>query len=133
MATFIQLIKIVLLVVNVLLWSAIGLFFWIPLLVRSTAVFSAAILSSAMAGSRPDGAVHTLHTAIEFYPKGFSLIFESLFARKASGNVTVQLHFWKLLLELLWASFVWIVSVLAITGDLMVWLVFLSRKIAEFI
>jgi len=64
--------------VVLLVWSILGFYLWIPLLIRTCATFSFAIVSSAVAGHDISGAERALASAMGFYTRGFTVIYQSV-------------------------------------------------------
>ena len=62
----------------IIIWSFVGLFFWIPLLGRVTTAFSAAIFSSVLKGGSTHNAQMQLDKASKFYINGFIKINQSI-------------------------------------------------------
>lgn len=114
-------IKGPILVLTLVVWALVGLIFWIPLLARSTAVFSVGVLRAAL-GHR-DALVYgqQLEGAIAFYPDGFRRTFEALAGRAGDDGDDWEperpLPLGRFLGEVLWTAVFWI-AVLAILAAL---------------
>jgi hypothetical protein len=61
-----------------LIWSVVGFYLWIPLLIRTCAAFSAAIIGTVVSGHDMSRAERALNEAIVFYSKGFAVITQSI-------------------------------------------------------
>jgi hypothetical protein len=93
------------------LWMVIGLFFWIPMLSRGVASFTAAVVQSAIRGgalSETDGA-EALGQSIDFFPNGFRdvMLAASLRGQEAYPPPEGTLRPVRLLGETIWAFVVW--------------------------
>lgn len=64
-------------VLATIIWAVVGLLVWIPLLVRTTAVYCAAVTFYAIGGTKARGLASMLPDAISFYGRGFQRIEES--------------------------------------------------------
>ncbi|MDP1591333.1 MAG: hypothetical protein Q8M07_26500 [Prosthecobacter sp.] len=72
-----------------LVWSIIGFYLWIPLLIRMCAAFSVAIVGAVVSGHDMSPAERALSEAIGFYFRGFSVIYQSV--RRVWDGKTTQL------------------------------------------
>ncbi|MDP1591334.1 MAG: hypothetical protein Q8M07_26505 [Prosthecobacter sp.] len=61
-----------------LMWCLLGFYLWIPLLIRTCAAFSFAIVSAAVSGHDISGAERALSSAMGFYTRGFTVIYQSV-------------------------------------------------------
>lgn len=105
----IWLIKGPILLLTLGIWTVVGLVFWIPLLARSTAVFSTGILLSTLAGRGAYAYGRQLDMAISFYANGFRHIIESLTKQHTVETpIDPPLPIWRFLGESLWATVFWI-------------------------
>ena len=92
-------------------WSVLGVLFWIPLLVRTIAQVSAALLSSVLTGSSLIPAKHALSQAVAFYSMGFrhavSLLSDE--AESPAASLT-DAGLWRVIGEVLYAASFWIAT-----------------------
>lgn len=93
------------------LWSIIGFLFWIPLLVRTVAVFSAGILYATL--TREDPAVYgrQLQTAVTFYADGFRRTVMALSVRADANGAAPKgppFRVARFLVEIAWAGVFWV-------------------------
>lgn len=72
-----------------MVWSIIGFYLWIPLLIRMCAAFSIAIVGAVVSGHDMSLAERALSEAIGFYFRGFSVIYQSV--RRVWDGKTTQL------------------------------------------
>lgn len=61
-----------------LVWSLLGFYLWIPMLIRTCAAFSLAIVGAVVSGHDMSRAERALSAAIGFYTRGFSVIYQSV-------------------------------------------------------
>lgn len=64
--------------INVGIWAVVGLICWIPLLARSTAALSGAILVSTFTKTDPSHLKEKFENAVSFYSRGFAAIYRVL-------------------------------------------------------
>lgn len=114
------LIKLPILVLVVVIWTVLGLAFWIPLLARSIAVYASTVLLANIAGGSSEVAGHRLQLAVRFYADGFRNIIDSLYRtngpRDDSGSSGLNLG--RLLTEAVWTALFWIGVILVFKGIL---------------
>jgi len=67
-------------VLAAVIWSVVGLFFWIPLLAKATTIFTFSLLTHAIIQRQIVGAANNLQLAITYYISGFYNIFRTLTA-----------------------------------------------------
>ena len=124
------LIKGPILLLTLAIWSVVGLVFWIPLLARSTAVFSAGVLLAAL--SRGDASAYgrQLQGAISFYADGFRQTIDALWVESADNRnvASPSLHIARFVGESLWAALFWL-GVLFALENLGMGLVFFDEAI----
>lgn len=63
-------------------WSLIGLFLWIPKLVRAVLAFSVSLVQSTVAETDAHAAGRRLRSAADFYTRGFGTAWESVRVRR---------------------------------------------------
>jgi hypothetical protein len=103
-------ITLAVLFVLLAVWSIVGAFFWIPLLLRAMIRYSLSLVQSVFVGQRPDGAARILRDALSFYRRGFVVAVETVTKEKIDGEKKEDPQTGnRLLLELLWAVPVWYV------------------------
>ena len=102
-------IRTVIKVVSLAIWGIIGFIFWIPLLVRVTAVFSGAILIYAVNNQDTSPLRTYLDSAIGFYDRGFRIINSTLAPDYSSGEQSSMppVSLGRLMLELSTALVFW--------------------------
>jgi hypothetical protein len=102
--------------INLAIWSVVGLVCWIPLLARSTAALSGAILISTFTKSDPSHLKEKFENAVSFYARGFDAIHRVLgegrekFARRNSdtGAVPTPKTNWdQIIKEIIWTLVFW--------------------------
>jgi hypothetical protein len=67
-------------------WTIIGLFYWIPMLARSSAWFSVALMVAAVNNKAATSAARALDHAASFYVRGYQSIVRTLFALFAAED-----------------------------------------------
>ncbi len=99
--------------VNLAIWSVIGFLCWIPLLFRSTAALSAAIMVSTLTQADTSHLRTSYENAVNFYSRGFQTIFNILgpqtrHLQQSAGNAPRTAIQWdRVLVEFLWSSLFW--------------------------
>jgi len=93
------------------LWLIIGLFFWIPMLGRGVASFTAAVVRSAITAtvlSETDGA-QALDQSIDFFPNGFRdvMLMAKLRGQESYSPPEGTLRPERIVGEVIWAVVVW--------------------------
>ncbi len=106
-ASFVKPVRYAIYIVSLAIWAVVGFFFWIPVLVRTTASFSAAILYAALTGSPSRQFGQLLNAAITFYFSGFSRISDAMFASEGAGADLPPFRLMQFLSEIVWAVFFW--------------------------
>ena len=109
-------IRIIVQLVSLAIWSIVGFVFWIPLLFRVTAVFSGAILVYAVNNQDTTPLRTYLDSAIGFYDRGFKIINSTLSDNYSPGPHSYVPHvsLYRLFLELittfvLWGAMGWVI------------------------
>jgi hypothetical protein len=97
------------------IWSVVGVFFWIPLLTRTVAVYCFVVTAAAITGQRTHGLAKMLREATVFYAQGFRRIIES-FDDDDPGTPREPLNVPRVVLECAWALFFWACVVTAAWG-----------------
>lgn len=102
-------VRLAILLVTAAVWAIIGFIFWVPLLARSTAVFSALILYVTLTNQDHTRLGYQLEVATRFYIEGFRRIFESLFKRVGAPPTgePIKLQPLRVLLETMWTIGFW--------------------------
>jgi hypothetical protein len=105
---FIGLVKIVVLLIVLVMWTVFGFLLWIPFLTRMMLVFMAAVVTSIYTNKDPSFAKQGLESGITFYSRGFQTIFSSM------GNsvdrqqfVREDINVRRVLLEVVFAIIFW--------------------------
>ena len=92
-------------------WSVIGLFLWIPRLLRAVLIFSVALVQSTVVETGAESAGRRLRSAANFYRRGFVGAVESIRSprgrRKGDSDEDRGIEPWLILGETAWALFVW--------------------------
>ena len=78
MSTFAIILIFPFVVLAAVMWSVVGLFFWIPLLAKATTIFTFSLLTHAIIQREIVGAANNLQLAVTYYISGFSNIFRTL-------------------------------------------------------
>jgi hypothetical protein len=111
----INLIRVVVILIVLAIWTVIGLILWIPLLTRMIAYFSSAVAMESLTKTDIRHAQQRLNFAIEFYIQGFRKIIDVL-AKKDSAeielnNATHNLgwseYFKRVGIEIIWTIIFW--------------------------
>lgn len=104
-------VRFVILLITATVWAVIGFIFWVPLLARSTAVFSALILYVTLTNQDHRILGYQLEIATKFYIEGFRRIFEALYrpADAPPEGKPIDLQPWRIALETLWTVSFWFV------------------------
>jgi len=106
-------------------WGVIGFIFWIPLMTRTIASFSASVVLAMLSHGTIHQNKHALEYSIKFYPMGFSLIDKTLNNTQAdvdeseyrSRSISVLGNggIMRVGLEFLWSSIFWIITLATIS------------------
>lgn len=92
-------------------WSIIGLFLWIPRVVRAVLLFSVALVQSTMAETGAEHAGRRLRSAANFYRRGFVGAVEAIRSpreeTKEEAAAGLGIDGRLILRESAWALFVW--------------------------
>ncbi|MCF3630662.1 hypothetical protein RJ527_13365 [Thalassospiraceae bacterium LMO-SO8] len=106
-------IRFCVLIISLAIWFVVGVAVWIPLLCRSVASFSFAILHSTITGVGVTREAAMLNKAVIFYIDGFTRIVDAIRASASSSDEQSdeQFHFdWlRLAIEIGWAATFWAV------------------------
>ena len=99
-------------VIVLAVWSIVGLYLWIPLLIRTSIAYSAAVVGSVLSGNSLVHAERALNEAIVLYIKGFTLIIGSLRriltdAINVPTAATVPVSWKRALIEFVMATLMW--------------------------
>lgn len=93
------------------LWAVIGILLWIPFIFRIMLSYFAAVVVSVYRGRDIAGAEQALNYAITFYSRGFSRIYNSIYARESENTAPAapgrELDVWKSILDVLFAVAFW--------------------------
>ena len=117
LTNIIKFIKIVAMLISLAVWAVIGFVFWVPLLARSIFAFSISVLYVTLTRQNPTSIGYQLSTAASFYVMGFVNIIEAIFpedSAETSEEEDFEVHFGRLLLEILWSAFCWITLLLSL-------------------
>lgn len=100
--------------INLAIWAIIGFICWIPLLARSTAALSGAILISTLTKSDPSHLRQGFENAVSFYSRGFDAINRVLGEgrgkerRAGDAAASAPKYNWEQVLkEILWTLIFW--------------------------
>lgn len=116
---FISVVKMIVLVLLITTWTIIGFIFWIPLLARSTAMFSGLVVYVTISGTSSQVPAYYLQRSIRFYTDGFGIIFESIHGNQDTKNlepsfgpneidyISILSKLGRFMLEILWTSIFW--------------------------
>jgi hypothetical protein len=104
------LIRNLILVSSLMCWLVVGLIVWIPLLIRSIAVFIVAILHAALTNEPSNSAAELLNKSISFYIDGFRRICEA-FKSADTQPIRANIHLLRLFTEIGWALFFWLMTI----------------------
>lgn len=105
MEILVKLIMVAVLVVTLAIWAIVGLVFWIPLLMRATTVFAAALVPAAFSHRGISQLHDGLQNASGFYFRGFKYAFDA-FNDEPDGS-SEPLRLGRVLLEMLWTAAFW--------------------------
>ncbi len=108
----IKLIWLVLFLFTTAIWSVVGFIFWIPLLARSTAVFSSLILYVTLTNQDHHALGYQLEIAARFYVDGYRHIYDVFYdgpANPPPSGKPLELEPWGILLVTLWTIGFWVV------------------------
>ena len=124
MGTILSTIRMGVLCVVIGLWIPIGLFFWIPLLVRATAVFAVGVLYSLLV-SQPREYCERLRVPLDiamgFYVEGFQRVLHTLYPEEliSIGNggdgktlQQIKVPLDRFIGELVWTAIFWFTTLL---------------------
>jgi hypothetical protein len=87
MSIFAKMLIFPFVVLAAVIWSVVGLFFWIPLLAKATTIFTFSLLTHAIIQREIVGAANNLQLAITYYISGFFNIFRTLTTIGNPGSV----------------------------------------------
>lgn len=112
-----EIVTWVVLSVCLVAWAVVGLFLWVPRLLRAMVVFSVRLVQSTLTESTAEAAGRSLRSAANFYRRGFLVAVESIRshgetdegekAEGSDGDVGVEPGL--LVRETVWAIVVWYV------------------------
>lgn len=71
-------IRAMVLVLSIVLWSLIGFLVWVPLLLRAVVLMSGAVLYSSLLKRDTGRAEARLQHAMEFFPRGYERLFAAI-------------------------------------------------------
>jgi hypothetical protein len=108
MEALIKAVMFLVLLVTLAIWAVVGFIFWIPLLTRATTIFALLLLPAALTHQDLSGIRHGLEAACGFYFRGFRSAVAAIY--EPSESVPVQIHFWRVLIEMFWAAAFWLVT-----------------------
>lgn len=98
-------------VVLLFVWCLVGLAYWIPLLVKATALFTGSVIHSVIRGDVKEAGngSEALQRAVSFLPIGFASIIDAAHRRwqPDNGRHVGNLRVGRLFGETLWAVAVW--------------------------
>lgn len=114
-------IQVVILIVTMVLWTVIGLIFWVPILFRSTASLTGGILYCTITQTDPDYLKASFQNAVSFYARGFEAIRfvfsdKTNASPKSSPGDTHDGKWWRTIIEMVWAAIFWGATYIAIFG-----------------
>jgi hypothetical protein len=100
-------------------WAVVGLFLWIPRVLRAVLAFSVALVHSTLTETTAEPAGRSLRSAANFYRRGFVSAVESIRppspeeaeAHEDGPGATGSVRSAPIIRETAWAIFVWYVAV----------------------
>ena len=100
-------------------WAVVGLFLWIPRVLRAVLAFSVALVYSTLTETTAEPAGRSLRSAANFYRRGFVSAVESIRppspeeaeAHEDAPGATGSVRSAPIVRETAWAMFVWYVAV----------------------
>lgn len=95
------------------IWAPVGFFLWIPLLLRTTIIFSGLVVHGAVTGQYSHAIRATLEAAIDFWFVGFRMAYATVLGSSYSPEqpATEQpsgIQLARVVVEMFWAAFVWL-------------------------
>jgi hypothetical protein len=113
------LVRVAVLAICVLAWSIIGLVFWIPLLTRETAMFSARVMHASITQQSMRDSSNGLEVAASFYINGFVTAIKAVgFGSSSSPSENIRPRLLILLFESAWTAITWFVIFLLMGNSL---------------
>lgn len=110
-AFIVSMVKLSVVILTTVIWIPLGFFFWVPLLGRSVAIFSVMVLFSALTRTDARLIQQQLEQSIEFYPRGFRIIFDVLASPLTNSTTHETIPLGKfarhIVVELIWAGLFW--------------------------
>lgn len=106
---FVKAVRVILLVFLGIVWAIVGFVFWIAVLSRAFAAYSAVLTYAIISGTDPHAAARLLTSTIALYPRGFRLIGNAMVSDPPPGkklDISIA-GICKVILELLWVTFFW--------------------------
>lgn len=101
----IYIIRVLVTLLVLVIWTIMGFVFWIPLLLKMIAYFSSMITISTFRNIQIKAAQDRLNFAIEFYVVGFVKILDIL-KRKNFQEIKLEdiapVNFWDLFISIIW-------------------------------
>lgn len=102
-------------------WFFLGLFFWIPLMARTTVLFTGMAFYDTLVGGQEhvEHGRRALDYAIRFWPEGFGRIRDALDKRGAALGDLPELsaiNWQRVIFELFWAVALWAVFIAGFAG-----------------
>jgi hypothetical protein len=100
-------------------WGILGLFFWIPLLVRVIASFCGSLAYNMIVNdpNNIQNSKHSLELAIGFYSKGFESIHSTIYGthQGQASNTAQEFHLMSFLFQVIWTIIFWGTLILPFT------------------
>jgi phosphatidylglycerophosphate synthase len=115
MDRIVSVVLFIVLIICLLAWAVIGLFFWVPLLFRETAMFSVRVMHASITSQSIRNSSQGLQLAASFYINGFLTAINAVGLNASTSNERARLRLFVLLFESLWAAVTW-VAILAVAG-----------------
>jgi hypothetical protein len=104
-------IKFAVMIITLAVWSIVGMAFWIPLLARTVAIYTAKVAAATFTNTDISGADKALDAASLFYLRGFINICSSIWGvplERESKNV--DMDYMRLIIETVYTGFFWFIS-----------------------
>ena len=94
-------------------WAVVGFVFWIPLLTRQVATFSALILYMTLTNQDSATVGRGLDLAVTFYMDGFRKILSA--ADHPTSTVNMEFHLPSFVAQLVWTVAFWLVVLIGLS------------------
>ena len=113
-------IREVVLVISLIIWSVVGFLFWIPMLIQAIIHFSALVVYATITDSDSDLLAAHLERAVRFYLQGFRNIIHAVYRKSPHGTPTADM-------DVNWVVIAWhLLSTVLFWGALIFYVVYVS-------